>query len=322
MDLTLHKSSTSIVPFRREIGLVEKMALYGDTDICYYLYNMHQIKTICVCGAGTMGSGIAQLCAQKGYQTLLFDLNDAALQKAKDAIAANWTSLVQKQKISTEEQITFDKNLRYSSNMSDCMADLVIEAIIEKLAAKLDLFLQLAELNPLNTLFVSNTSSISINTIANKLPDPFRFAGMHFFNPATRMQLVELVKGDQTSDAMLYILEDLVVKLGKTAVVCKDSPGFIVNRVARHYYLESLWMVEQGLAEVETIDAVLEATGFKMGAFKLMDLIGIDINYSVSQTIWEDLGQPTRLSPSKIYVEKLLQNCLGMKSKIGFYSYK
>ncbi len=297
------------------------MALYGDTDICYYLYNMHQIKTICVCGAGTMGSGIAQLCAQRGYQTLLFDLNDAALQKAKDAIAVNWQTLVQKQKISAEEQNKFDSNLRFSSNINDCVADLVIEAIIEKLAAKLDLFLQLAELNPLNTLFVSNTSSISINTIAHKLPDPYRFAGMHFFNPATRMQLVELVKGDQTSEAMLLILQDLVVKLGKTAVVCKDSPGFIVNRVARHYYLESLWMVAQGLAEVETIDAVLEATGFKMGAFKLMDLIGIDINYSVSKTIWEDLGQPTRLTPSKIYVEKLLQNQLGIKSKIGFYYY-
>lgn len=283
---------------------------------------MHQIKTICVCGAGTMGSGIAQLCAQKGYQTLLFDLNNAALKKAKDAIETNWKSLVQKQKISAEEQIRFESNLIYSSNISDCVADLVIEAIIEKLAAKLDLFLQLADLNPLNTLFVSNTSSISINTIAHKLPDPYRFAGMHFFNPATRMQLVELVKGNQTSDAMLLILEDLVVKLGKSAVVCKDSPGFIVNRVARHYYLESLRILEQGLAEVETIDAVLEATGFKMGAFKLMDLIGIDINYNVSQTIWEDLGHPTRLYPSKIYVEKILQNRLGIKAKSGFYSYK
>lgn len=283
---------------------------------------MHQIKTICVCGAGTMGSGIAQLCAQKGYQTLLFDLNDAALQKARDSIALNWQSLIQKQKISAEEQIKFDSNLRYSSNINDCVADLLIEAIIEKLAAKLDLLLQLTDLNPLNSLLVSNTSSISINAIADKLPDPYRFAGMHFFNPATRMQLVELVKGDQTSEAMILILQAVVTKLGKTAVICKDSPGFIVNRVARHYYLESLWLVEQGLAEIETIDAVLEATGFKMGAFKLMDLIGIDINYSVSQSVWESLGQPKRLNPSGLQLEKILLKRLGIKTKMGFYQYQ
>jgi len=283
---------------------------------------MHQIKTICVCGAGTMGSGIAQLCAQKGYQTLLFDLNDEAIKKAKDRISSNWQLLVQKQKISIDELNAFDLNLCYSSNFKDCVADLVIEAIIEKLSAKVDLFLQLAELNSMNSLFVTNTSSISINAIAQKMPNPYLFAGMHFFNPATRMQLVELVKGDQTSEVMMQILHDLVLKLGKTPVVCKDSPGFIVNRVARHYYLESLWMNEQGLAEVKTIDAVLEATGFKMGAFRLMDLIGIDINYSVSESIWGAMGKPKRLKPSDLQVGKILQNQLGIKAEIGFYHYK
>ena len=236
---------------------------------------MHQIKTVCVCGAGTMGTGIAQLCAASGYNTLLFDLNQEVVQKSKNTIHERWQALVMKNRISPNELIAYKKNLYCSSNINDCKADLIIEAIIEKASAKIDLFQQLAEINPINTLFVTNTSSISIQSIATKLEDPFRFAGMHFFNPATHMQLVELVKADQTSAGMVKILQDFVLKLGKTAVICKDSPGFIVNRVARPYYLESLLMIEHGNMDIQTIDAVLEATGFKMGPFKLMDLIGI-----------------------------------------------
>lgn len=282
---------------------------------------MHQIKTICVCGAGTMGTGIAQLCAASGFPTLIFDLNQEVLQKSEDAITQNWQAQLAKNKISAQELLTFQNNIRFTSKLNDCRADLIIEAIIEKASAKIDLFQQLAELNPINTLFVSNTSSISINLIAAKLDDPFRFAGMHFFNPATYMQLVELIKADQTSDGMIKILQDFVLKLGKTSVICKDSPGFIVNRVARPYYLESLLMLEKGNADLSTIDAVLEATGFKMGPFKLMDLIGIDINYSVSNIVWEALGKPTRLKPSPIQAEKIEHHELGRKTEKGFYAY-
>ena len=201
----------------------------------------------------------------------------------------------------------------------------MIEAIVEKASAKIDLFRQLVEINPINTLFVSNTSSISINLIAGKLQDPFRFAGMHFFNPATYMKLVEIVKADQTSDTLINMLQEVVSRMGKTAVVCKDSPGFIVNRVARHFYLESLQLLEQGKADIETIDQVLEATGFKMGAFRLMDLIGIDINYAVSQHIWEGLGKPVRLKPSSIQDQKIILKKLGKKTEYniekGFHSY-
>lgn len=282
---------------------------------------MHQIKTICVCGAGTMGTGIAQLSVQSGYQTILYDVQEEMLEKSKQAMQISWEAFVVKGKISEAEKQEFTSRLKYSSEIKDCVADLVIEAIVERAAAKLDLFHQIAALNPINTLLVSNTSSLSINAIAAKLEDPFRFAGMHFFNPATYMKLVEIVKGDQTSDAMIKILQGVVARMGKTAVVCKDSPGFIVNRVARHYYLESLYLLEHSSADIETMDAVLEATGFKMGAFRLMDLIGIDINLSVSEHIWEGMGKPKRLIPSNIQVQKIARNELGKKTGLGFYKY-
>jgi 3-hydroxybutyryl-CoA dehydrogenase len=282
---------------------------------------MFQIKNICICGAGTMGTGIAQLCAASGFKTLLFDLNNEALLKSGNNIQQSWKSMVNKNKISQKNLLAFENNLHFSSNINDCMADLVIEAIVERAASKIDLFQQLAAINPINTLFVSNTSSISINLIAAKLDNPYRFAGMHFFNPATLMQLVELVRSDRTSDEMIKILQQLVFSLGKTSVICNDSPGFIVNRVARPYYLESLLILEQGTTDLKTIDAVLEATGFKMGPFKLMDLIGIDINYSVSNIVWDALGRPKRLMPSSIQEQKISKNQLGRKTEEGFYTY-
>ncbi|MEI7628259.1 MAG: 3-hydroxyacyl-CoA dehydrogenase NAD-binding domain-containing protein [Bacteroidota bacterium] len=282
---------------------------------------MQQIKTIAVCGAGTMGTGIAQLCVQSGYPTILFDVQENILQRSKDAMQESWKSLLIKGKISQEELQQFESLLKYSSDINDCVADLVIEAIVEKASVKLDLFHQLAANNSIKTILVSNTSSISINAMQAKLEDSFRFAGMHFFNPATHMKLVEIVRGDQTTEAVVKMLQEVAIRLGKTAVVCKDSPGFIVNRVARHYYLESLYLLEQGKVDVATIDQVLESTGFKMGAFRLMDLIGIDINYAVSKIIWEDLGKPKRLIPSILQEEKIEKQDLGRKTGAGFYKY-
>ena len=282
---------------------------------------MQQIKTIAVCGAGTMGTGIAQLCVQSGYPTILFDVQENILQRSKDAMQESWKSLLIKGKISQEELQQFESLLKYSSDINDCVADLVIEAIVEKASVKLDLFHQLAAINSIKTILVSNTSSISINAMAAKLEDSFRFAGMHFFNPATHMKLVEIVRGDQTSDAVVKMLQEVAIRLGKTAVVCKDSPGFIVNRVARHYYLESLYLLEQGKVDVATIDQVLESTGFRMGAFRLMDLIGIDINYNVSKIIWETLGKPSRLTASSIQEQKIILQELGKKTQVGFYKY-
>jgi 3-hydroxybutyryl-CoA dehydrogenase len=288
---------------------------------------MHQIKTICICGAGTMGSGIAMVSAQAGFQTILFDLNDAVLEKAQFSILASWNQLLVKGKINSEDLARFQSLIQFTDKLADCQADLIIEAIIEKLVAKTDLFRELEQINPLNTILASNTSSISINTIAQSLEHPSRFVGMHFFNPAPVMKLVELVKGQDTNEKVIALLQDICLKMGKTAVVCKDAPGFIVNRVARHYYLEAMWLLAQAQENGEeidpaSIDKILTASGFKMGPFQLMDLIGMDINYGVSQIVYDALGQPERLKPSPIQAQKVADGNLGKKSGKGFYEYK
>jgi 3-hydroxybutyryl-CoA dehydrogenase len=288
---------------------------------------MHQIKTICICGAGTMGSGIAMVSAQAGFQTILFDLNDAVLEKAQTTILASWNQLLAKGKINPEDLARFQSLIQFTDKLADCQADLIIEAIIEKLVAKTDLFRELEQINPLNTILASNTSSISINTIAQGLEHPSRFVGMHFFNPAPVMKLVELVKGQDTNEKVITLLQDICQKMGKTAVVCKDAPGFIVNRVARHYYLEAMWLLAQAQEHGEeidpaSIDKILTASGFKMGPFQLMDLIGMDINYGVSQIVYDALGQPERLKPSPIQAQKVADGHLGKKTGKGFYEYK
>ncbi len=279
------------------------------------------VQTLCVCGAGTMGSGIAQAAAQSGVYTILFDLNTEVLQKAEASIQSNLQNLVQKQKITTEQQTEITGKLSFSSELNNCIADVIIEAIIEKLEAKIALFNQLAEINHSETIFASNTSSLSISQLQQKIVQPQRVAGMHFFNPATIMKLVEVVKGDQTNDAVIAALVELARQMNKVPVVCKDAPGFIVNRVARPYYIESLKLVEDAVADYATIDALMEASGFKMGPFKLMDLIGNDINYAVSCSVYEQLGKPERLKPSPIQKEKVEQGELGRKTKKGYYSY-
>lgn len=279
------------------------------------------VQTICVCGAGTMGSGIAQAAAQSGIYTLLFDLNTAVLQKAETSINASLDSLIAKQKITEEQRKSISENLQYINDINFCIADVIIEAIIEKPEAKISLFNQLAEINHSDTIFASNTSSLSISALQQSIQQPQRVAGLHFFNPATIMKLVEIVRGEQTSEAVIDALVALTKQLNKVPVICKDSPGFIVNRVARPYYIEALKLVEDGVADFATVDALLEATGFKMGPFKLMDLIGNDINYAVSCSVYEQLGQPERLKPSPIQKEKVEKGELGRKTKKGYYNY-
>lgn len=279
------------------------------------------VQSICVCGAGTMGSGIAQAAAQSGIPTLLFDLNKEVLQKAEAAINSSLDSLLQKQKITDEQRRNISGNLQYINDISGCIADVIIEAIIEKPEAKISLFNQLAEINNSNTIFASNTSSLSISQLQQHIQQPHRVAGLHFFNPATIMKLVEVVKGDQTNEEVIEQLVALTKQLNKTPVICKDSPGFIVNRVARPYYIESLKLVGDGVADFATVDALMEASGFKMGPFKLMDLIGNDINYAVSCSVYEQLGKPERLQPSPIQKEKVESNKLGRKTGEGYYKY-
>jgi len=282
---------------------------------------MNQVKTICVCGAGTMGSGIAQVAAQSGFNAIQYDLSDDMLQKSRSGIEKNLDFLISKQKISETQKQEILQRIVFTSDIKQCQAQVIIEAIIENKQAKIDLFNGLAAINDASTIFASNTSSISITEIASGVADPSRVAGMHFFNPAPLMKLVEVVKGETTGQEVVDLLVMLSKKMGKTPVVCKDAPGFIVNRVARHYYLEAMKLVELGLANIETVDAVMEASGFKMGPFKLMDLIGMDINYGVSNIVWEALDKPVRLTPSAIQKAKVDAGELGRKTGKGFYQY-
>ena len=282
---------------------------------------MKGIKTICVCGAGTMGSGIAQVCAQAGFQTIQFDVNEAMLSKSMALIKKNLLILSEKDKIGIAEKDAIIERIVFTNNIQICRADLIIEAIIENKEAKINLFNQLAAINNSETIFASNTSSISIHSIAKEIKYSQQVVGMHFFNPAPLMKLVEVIKTETTNNEVIKWIVAVCKEMNKTAVICKDVPGFIVNRVARHYYLEAMKLIELGFATIETVDAIMQATGFKMGPFKLMDLIGLDINYSVSKIVWNNLGKPERLKPSIIQQQKVDANELGRKTGKGFYQY-
>lgn len=251
-----------------------------------------------------MGSGIAQVFAEKGFETILFDLNKIVLDKAKEKI----------------EKKT-DAPVKYAANINDCVADFIIEAIIENTQAKTELFNTLYAVNKPGTIFATNTSSLSVTEIAKNLTDPSSLLGVHFFNPAPVMKLVEIVSTEYVSKGIIDKVFSLIKTIDKTPVLCKDAPGFIVNHVARPYYLEALNLVEKGHSDYATIDTLMEATGFKMGPFKLMDLIGNDINYSVSGIVYEALGKPLRLQPSTIQQQKVAAGELGRKTGKGYYEY-
>jgi 3-hydroxybutyryl-CoA dehydrogenase len=282
---------------------------------------MKQIQSIVVCGAGTMGAGIAQVSALAGFRTILFDVNASVLEKANNQIDKQLQKMEEKGLLNSAEIVGCLARISCTTDIASCKADLIIEAIVEKIAAKTDLFQQLVAINGNATIYTSNTSSISINKLAVELLYPNQFAGMHFFNPAPLMKLVEVIKGKNTSELVIEQLIAVTKKMNKTPVLCNDAPGFIVNRVARHFYLEAMYMVEQGHISIEQADAIMENAGFKMGPFKLMDLIGLDINYGVSQIVWEALDKPKRLTPSALQKQKVDAGDLGKKTGKGFYEY-
>jgi len=279
------------------------------------------INSICVCGAGTMGGSIAQAAAQAGFYTLLYDPVPAALENARAGMKKNLQSLIEKGKINDGEKAKILQLIRFTDDIQLCQADIFIEAIIENSEIKTGLFNQLAELNHSECVFATNTSSLSVTKIAAGVINPQRVIGMHFFNPATIMKLVEVVNTDYTNEQTTQMALELAKAMGKTPVLCKDSPGFIVNRVARPYYIESLRMAEEGIFSFEQTDRLLEATGFKMGPFKLMDLIGNDVNYAVSCSVYEQMNEPERLKPSYIQKEKVDTGQLGRKTNKGYYNY-
>jgi len=279
------------------------------------------IKTIGVIGAGTMGAGIAQLTALAGYHTLLLDQSREQLEKALEGITANLDKAIAKGLIKEKEKLAAIQNIHLTGNLSEMKADLFIEAIVEKLEPKVDLFVQLAAQNKPTSILASNTSSIPITRIAAAVPNPERVVGMHFFNPAHIMKLVEVISGAETDDKIAKTIFELAEALGKTPVYAKDAPGFIVNRVARHYYVESLKVLEEQVADHETIDALLESSGFKMGPFRLMDLIGVDTNFSVTSSMFESFHYDAKFRPSRIQQQKVDAGHHGRKSGKGFYGY-
>lgn len=283
--------------------------------------NRKDIKEICVCGAGTMGRGIAQVAAQHGFECILYDVSDSMVQQSSTSIQQGLQLLVEKGKITAQEKTEIVLRLKFTSRIEDCRADLVIEAIVENIDVKTALFNQLQKLNQSDTILASNTSSLSISQIAGSISEPERFAGMHFFNPAPVMKLVEIVKGSNTSDATIQTLLEFARCLDKRAVVCKDAPGFIVNHVARPFYIEALRLVEEGLTDFSAVDSLMESTGFKMGPFRLMDLIGNDINFAVSCSVYDQLNKPLRLKPSSLQEDKVRNGELGKKTGKGYYEY-
>lgn len=279
------------------------------------------IQTVAVLGAGTMGQGIAQVCAMSGFPTQLFDIDSSLSQKAISSISVNLDKAISKSKISESQKELILGCLSVANKLEDVKADLVIEAVVERLEVKQQLFRGLEIKNNGSAILASNTSSLSITEIAAGLKNPERFVGLHFFNPATLMNLVEVVRGSSTDESVISMMMDFSKSLNKTAVLVKDSPGFIVNRVARHYYVEALKLLEEGVASHEQVDALLRNAGFKMGPFELMDLIGMDINFAVTSSLYQAFHQDSKFRPSRIQHQKVMAGHLGRKTGKGFYEY-
>lgn len=283
---------------------------------------LSEIKKIGVVGAGTMGQGIAQVCAMADLYVVLYDINAEMLVTAEKLITRNLDKGIERGKVSEEVKKSTLENIQFSSDFDDLKADMVIEAIVEKLNIKQSLFQKLESLNGADTILASNTSSIPITRIGAALERPEQFVGMHFFNPAHIMKLVEVISGAATSPQVALLVSDLAKKLGKVPVMANDAPGFIVNRVARHFYVEGLKVLEEGVADVEAIDRLVEASGFRMGPFRLMDLIGVDTNFSVTSSMFQAFHQDGKFRPSRIQEQKVDAGHHGRKSGRGFYNYE
>ena len=280
-----------------------------------------RIHTVAVAGAGTMGLGIAQLCAVVGFNTLLYDLDKEQVTIALGTIDRNLTLSMEKGKISLQQKTEIHSRIKSISQLSELKADLVIEAVAERLEIKQQLFSELEKINGPETILASNTSSISITRIAAVLKRPSHCIGLHFFNPTDRMKLVEIISGAATDHETIEVIKKFSARIEKICVLAKDSPGFIVNRVARHFYGESLRLLEENVANVETIDALMRSTRFKMGPFELMDMIGVDTNLAVTKSVYEGFDQDPKFKPSHVQQQLVDLGSFGRKTGKGFYDY-
>lgn len=276
-----------------------------------------------VIGSGSMGSGIAQVAASSGHEVLLYDNNPDALKRAAQKLQKIMDRLVEKGKLEEAEAMAIQGRIQYIDNLFDYQdVELVVEAIVENLDIKKGVFERLEDIVPKNCILATNTSSLSIAAIASACNQAERVLGIHFFNPAPLMKLVEIVPAIQTSPKVLEQAQELIKSWGKITVVAKDTPGFIVNRVARPFYGEALRILEEGIADVATIDwAMTTIGGFRMGPFTLMDYIGNDVNYTVTESVFEAFFYDSRYKPSFTQKRMAEAGYLGRKSGRGFYSY-
>ena len=281
------------------------------------------MKKIGVIGAGAMGAGIAQVAAQNGHQVVLSDTSQATLEKSKAKLEKVMNRLVEKGKITSEEASQIQASIQYTTELEDfAHADLVIEAIVERLDVKKSVFTALERIVKDDCLLASNTSSLSIASIAASCDLAHRVLGIHFFNPAPLMPLVEIIPAVQTSEEVLREAKELIDSWGKVSVITKDTPGFIVNRVARPFYGEALRIYEEGVADMPTIDWAMKTLGgFRMGPFELMDFIGNDINYAVTESVFQAFYNDPRYKPSFTQKRHAEAGWLGRKSGRGYYNY-
>lgn len=273
-----------------------------------------------ICGAGTMGRGIAIASLLVGHRVVLFDINQAAVDSAVAYIKGQLAKSVEKGKMTADAFATIAIDGGVETGLL-CDCDIVIEAVAEILDVKHTLFAALEAVVSDTCILTSNTSSISIASIARSLKRPDRFAGLHFFNPAHIMKLVEVIRGPRTSQQTVDVCVAFATELGKTPVVAKDAPGFIVNRIARNYYNESQRIVMEGASTVESVDTLIKGLGFKMGPFELMDLIGVDVNLDVTKSQWQQFFLEPRFTPSLLQQQMVDAGLHGRKSGRGFYDH-
>ena len=288
-----------------------------------YILHCTKMNRIGIIGSGTMGIGIAQVAATSGCKVFLYDANPAQTEKSLQNLQQTLNKLAAKQKISAERSAKIYDSIKPCSNISDFKdCDLVIEAIIENKEIKSKVFQNVEEIVSENCVIASNTSSISITSLSSELKNPERFIGIHFFNPAPLMPLVEIIPGLLTKEKLAGEIFSLVKSWGKIPVIAKDVPGFIVNRIARPFYGEALRIAEEQIATPEQIDDAMRTLGnFKMGPFELMDLIGIDVNFSVTKTVYQDYFYDPKYKPSLLQQRMSEAKLLGRKTGKGFYDY-
>jgi len=281
-------------------------------------------RVIGVIGAGTMGTGIAQIASTFEHTVFLYDAYPGQLEKSKTGLESILNRQIEKERMTKAEVSGILSRIHYVDHLTDFkQCDVVFEAIIEDLQAKKDQFSRLEAIVPKNCILATNTSSLSIASISSALKKPSRFLGTHFFNPAPLMKLVEIIPGISTAEATVETTKSLIDNWNKVTVLAKDTPGFIVNRVARPFYGEALRIFEEGIADAPTVDyAMKEIGGFRMGPFELMDLIGNDVNYNVTESVFKEFYYDPRFKPSFAQKRLVEAGRLGKKSGIGFYDYK